>query len=836
MNRAGSSSFLDTSSRGSQTEETFLGKDITLYSGGPADSSRKAVNACGLPPLEGPKKKVRKFSPVRSRLVSGKGPLEIPKSGIKPRKRTPWSNMAFNPPPQIPTPDEFSLNEFAFTALPDPHSYAEGFNDSLTIEHYTPSARSYMGKQRKGINEPFPNAASYEEHITEALRAPFPLFETARLPIDLTNALHFNRDNSVETIADFRKSQLIRLRVIAAECWDETEKWMSLAPEDVRIASGKIHVALLTHLARFTRMGGTDWFMQFVFGFPITGILSQKGVFPLEEGESPPLRDCESLFDTKIDRFQDRSSKNKSAHAKQLWDEAMTQVEKGWLKPPRTLNSSGNFCDSADEMVNIAFRFGVLQSDKLRGCDDLKDSLTNETCHIATPITLPNWDHIASSARILATNKRTWVFGKVDHRDAYKALPMKPSEARFATLALWDPIEKKWNGFTPRTLIFGSTAAVLHYNCLSRVIASLACRLLLLPTLGYFDDFGFIVAAEGADEAFSAFTEFFALFGIELKIEKSSMGNFNSFLGLDATFPAPDNRMTLSLSLSVDKAIRWAGLIERILRDNLITHTTLESLLGRLVFAQTAVFGKFARAMLKPLYIKFYAPRYNSRLTPAIIRNLTWWISALRNVQKGVIHFNRSSPDWILYTDAAFDEGPGGARMAAIFFRTSALRPLHPAELLLASKPSPAEVAYFQNTSTIFGLELAAVVLSIFHFRSRLRDNAVTVYIDNTAALAALINGDSSAAAAFPLIAVLWFLSASYNITLWFERVETHRNIADLPTRGVTLPFPVRDCAFFPRLEDAIAFYVRHITGLESPRELSVPDTPSHRFPDVKEE
>ena len=242
---------------------------------------------------------------------------------------------------------------------------------------------------------------------------------------------------------------------------------------------------------------------------------------------------------------------------------------------------------------------------------------------------------------ILASNKKQWAFGKIDHRYAYKALPPKPSGACFATLALCNPDTKRWNGFRPRTLLFGSTAAVLHYNCLSRIIASLARRLLLLPTIGYFDDFGPIAAFEGAVEAFSAFAEFFALIGPELKIEKSFIGNANSFLGLSATFPSPGNGMTLSLALSSDKAARWAALAERILRDNQITHTALESLLGRLAFAQAAVFGMFARAVLKPLYSKFYAPRYSAHLTPSIIRNLTWWISALRNVQKRVIHFDR---------------------------------------------------------------------------------------------------------------------------------------------------------------------------------------------------
>ena len=81
-----------------------------------------------------------------------------------------------------------------------------------------------------------------------------------------------------------------------------------------------------------------------------------------------------------------------------------------------------------------------------------------------------------------------------------------------------------------------------------------------------------------------------------------------------------------------------------------------------------------------------------------------------------------------------------------------------------------------------------ALVMSVYRFRATLRNRAITIYTDNNAALAALINGDSSPTAAFALVAVFWFLAASYNIAIWLERVETKRNIADLPTRGVTPP------------------------------------------------
>ena len=106
------------------------------------------------------------------------------------------------------------------------------------------------------------------------------------------------------------------------------------------------------------------------------------------------------------------------------------------------------------------------------------------------------------------------------------------------------------------------------------------------------------------------FAAFSQLFGLELKLGKSAIWPHIVFLGLMASFPNPSSNMTLSLSLSPEKSVRWLALVDLIIADRKIPHTTLESLIGRLSFAQAAVFGRFTRAMLKPLYAKLYDPRY----------------------------------------------------------------------------------------------------------------------------------------------------------------------------------------------------------------------------------
>ena len=812
----------DTASRGSQT----LPVAITHL-----DTYDQATEPCLRVASQIPLKRFRDLKPIPRSDPIRQGltmtPPETPQNSAKKRRTFPFSNRECNPEPPHEEPMEFNLDDFAYTMLPDPHQFYNRFNDDLVIDHYKPSARSYSGAQRKGIVEPFPDSASYTEHISESLQATFPLEEQTPLPADLMTALKFHRDHSRETIREFQSSQLKNLRVMAEECKAETEKWYRFTPEELRGTVGSVHIALLAHLTRFTRIRGTDWLMQFVVGFPITGILSQRHVFPVEMGEQTAITDPNSLHLSKTSRFKARAPRAQSRHSQVLWDEALEQVAKGWLEKPLPLDNNGNFRDNPTDPINIAFRFGVSQSDKLRGCDDFKDALTNKCCYISTPITLPGWDHIAAATRVLSTCQTAWAFGKIDHEAAYKALPLRPADARHAVLAIWDPLSRLWYGFKPKTLLFGSTAAVLHYNCLSRIIASIACRVLLIPTVGYFDDFGFLVNARDAAMTMAAFTELFSILGLTLKTAKSVVGTHNSFLGLSAHFPAPTNQMTLSLTLLPEKAAKWAASINEFIREGFISHAALESLIGRLGFAQSAIFGKFARAMLKPLYAKLYAPRYSPALTPALIRNLLWWGATLKNLSPRKITFNRSKPDWVIYTDAAFEEGKAGARLASILFRVPAKPSTLKAELVFSSQPSESEVKFFESTSTIFGLELSAIVLTIYRSRATLRNKAVVIYTDNNAALAALINGDSSSRAAYTLIATFWFIAATYNMSVWFERVETKRNIADLPTRNVALPFSSNEISEFPSLSEALDFYEQHIAvNAPSIAELGLAGTP----------
>ena len=127
--------------------------------------------------------------------------------------------------------------------------------------------------------------------------------------------------------------------------------------------------------------------------------------------------------------------------------------------------------------------------------------------------------------------------------------------------------------------------------------------------------------------------------------------------------------MALALPFSPDKAQNWDNLIDSAILEGHISNATLEAPIGRLGLAKTAVFVRFARAMVKPLYAKIYSRRFRPSMASALLRNLRRWEVTIERIRPRGITFERQMPGWILYTDAALEPGPAGAKIAAIFPR-----------------------------------------------------------------------------------------------------------------------------------------------------------------------
>ena len=118
----------------------------------------------------------------------------------------------------------------------------------------------------------------------------------------------------------------------------------------------------------------------------------------------------------------------------------------------------------AGNAYNSAFRFGVSHAGNLRARGDYRHRLTKEACAVSSPVHVVSWGRIAQISRIVCPGGRERHLFKADREAAYKQLPLRTAGQASAIIALRRPASGVWFGFVSRTLMFGSVAAVVHYN------------------------------------------------------------------------------------------------------------------------------------------------------------------------------------------------------------------------------------------------------------------------------------------------------------------------------------------------------------------------------------
>ena len=302
-------------------------------------------------------------------------------------------------------------------------------NDDLKVSHYESSPYTYMGQQRRGDFEPIKDADNHLDRIYKAIELEFFLARQIPLPEEMHEANKFITSAPPESIIAFRNKQLARLDTMITQAATTQKEWQQQTPDSIKCVTGELKTVTIAQLLDYYNMGGQQWIQQFIYGFPLIGTLSQKGAFPEgKESGTEPMQQ-QHIWARSQARFLERSKLSGYKNSQRLWDEALVQVAAGWLGEPIPIPCSGILPDIRPEGINIAFRFGVEQGNKLRACDDLKHNWANLACSVWTPITLPTWDHVAQTALNLRSHNLDWEFFKADHASAYKN-PPAPTRTR----------------------------------------------------------------------------------------------------------------------------------------------------------------------------------------------------------------------------------------------------------------------------------------------------------------------------------------------------------------------------------------------------------------------
>ena len=634
----------------------------------------------------------------------------------------------------------------------------------LFFEGYEGPKRGHNGShQRGGIDAGMAETESPARRVAQAWGADFPLGEPPHLPRDVREAVAWQAKTPASDILEF---------------WEKKLRWLREAGRREGGGAGAgVNVGLLRWWMREENMGGEDWAQNFVTGFTLAGDVDYSGIYPAQ-----PLPSCqEGSFST------GELAASGAAHwgevegilragapdEKEIWDLAMKEVAQGWLEPPAP---AGEF-DWADTVP--VTRFLVRQGEKVRPVDNFRRSGVNRATRVHSPIVLPAVDHLVA---VILGLQEGGVGGvglfKGDHKDAYKQLPMRRDESRLGIVVARRPRDGAVCGFRPRALLFGAASAVLHYNSVSRVVATLLARAFRLPVLGYFDDFAGATRLGLEAAALEVFNAVNEELGFVVKKEKGESGRAICFLGVCVR---PVSGGGAEVNISGERRSRLIAAINGALESGLLPPAEAPSLAGKLNFAQCAAFAKVGRSFFPSIYA--HERRRGAAIGKRLRADLEWWVDFLGAAAPRMVRKLSKQVDALLYTDAAGDGGLGavafwGAGAGGLASQTwwGALRPGRVREL-------------GEGTNEIYALEAYAALVSVREFCAlRPSGGNLVVYVDNNAALAAITKGSAKIEAVNGVVRALWGGLALSGWYVWFARVPSKANPADVPSRARCAP------------------------------------------------
>ena len=198
-----------------------------------------------------------------------------------------------------------------------------------------------------------------------------------------------------------------------------------------------------------------------------------------------------------------------------LWDTSLAEVDLGFLEGPFTSVADVQRVVDNDNFV-CSRRFVIIQGNKPRVIDDLRESCINDAFTIVDRLCLHDIDFVSSMLAFVAKAVNTsgsvslelqdgrmltgslhkdfstelkWSGKCLDLAKAYKQIPVSASLRRFGVLMLHHPDDKQPRYFITRSLPFGARASVYAFNRISRGLWFLMAKMCHAVLGCFYDDF-----------------------------------------------------------------------------------------------------------------------------------------------------------------------------------------------------------------------------------------------------------------------------------------------------------------------------------------------------------
>ena len=630
---------------------------------------------------------------------------------------------------------------------------------------------------------------SPEEFIAQAsnhARHPHNLIEG--VPSDIKACVEYRSEVTSESLAMDRTSTMRRWMSKLVECMDDEKSFKcDMSPHRSKILASK-RLVLFRELLTEARHDDEGLVDNIKNGFDLVGDIPRSGVYKKRVKPAGITTDelRRSAKRTRRAIIQSTRGSDDPAIDLGVYQSTMDEMERGWLHGPYKESDLDGEC-------TVTRRFGVRQGSKIRPIDNYTESLVNQTTSAGEAISLHSTDVIAATLSLWMSvmckndcNKHKLdVVGKsYDLHKAYKHLCISDDGLKDAYICVFNPMNKEAELFGQYVLPFGACASVHGFCRTSYGLWIVGIRLLKILWTVYFDDF--IVFEECALSRHCEFVvgTFFKMLGWATSIDKENDFSY-ALKALGISIDLSDvKQLRVRFSNTEERRFEVTRDIQEILKTSKLGKSEGQRLRGRLLFAESQIHGRRSVQQMRVLSKHVHGFRSDQIdeetkdslrfLHDKLVDGQPRYITPLATK---IIH---------LYCDASYE--PGSDTPAG--FGCVLVDPDSGSRMFISEFIDRDDVTswnFAKSKHPIYEFELIAILIGLRTLMSYLQHRAVVVFTDNEGALGSLITCRSDNPFGQYLIGLICGLEESAGAFLWYERVNTASNIADLPSRDISL-------------------------------------------------
>ena len=364
-----------------------------------------------------------------------------------------------------------------------------------------------------------------------------------------------------------------------------------------------------------------------------------------------------------------------------------------------------------------------------------------------------------------------------DLSKAYKQIAVHEQSLKHAVLGARSA-NGKWHLYTSQSLPFGAVASVYAFNKSARALQHLLLEDFSIVNTNYFDDFPTIDLAVGGEVTTGVVSQFFQLLGWKHAVSGKKAQPFEgSFAALGVEYNlAQLTKGRFTVGNKPERLSRISRLINQVAKEGRVLPSMAASIHGLLNFASGFTLGK----SLQMSAHGFSLLASGATMSPEALQQLCDHSAIiLETLRPRCIELPVQNSPVLIYTDGAY-EADNATWGAIVVDHVTSTRLCFagavPDYLLNAWK-------HLVGEQLICQIEMFAVLCVRWKMRHLLHCRRTILFIDNEPCRFALIKGRSSSDPLFRMSHACACVEAAEPCFIWYERVPSFSNPADLPSR-----------------------------------------------------